>query len=353
MRSQCSKPGTADLNHWLAENKFTSLPAAAEPMVADYVRRGWLFAAIRLTRAETGSSTPHPVKLVFPSPEAVYPWKLTTLAGGQPFLELYVVGPSRAEVAELNIEFCQRLRIGGGRDNSKVYNAEQARVAIGHPEIVPLLWDGCVLTKLSGHLDARQQVDDLRVHWADFGAYQQHFFSTVGARAIAWMVFVSILGIICAFGLIVCMSPNRERFEWGFHFRRIVPRTLLAALLVATIVYAALPKLSASGVQVIHRGGLTSAVFPPQLEASIERILLQEPDLREQDERAIAGAILDRLPAMMPARWLSPQSHLANMLQGGEVQPESTLGNFTIEKHDGRIIVRVYDATGCPRRDEY
>ena len=331
--------GPTELNRWLAENGFTSLPPAAEPMVADYVRRGWVFAAIKLTRAEQGSSTPHPVKLVFSAQEAVYPWKLTTLAGGQSLLELFVVGPSRAKAGKLKTEFCQRLRtesgwrfkLGSGWSGPGIFDAEQVGVAIGHPEIVPLLWDGCVLTKLSGYLNARRQTDDLPVRWTGFEPYQQHFYTTAGARSIAWMLFVGVLGIICVPGLILCRTPNGERFYFG----RLLPRTMLAAVLIAGVTYLCLPKLRGSEFQV----GWTEHSFPFKVSASIGMILQPDENLRQKDEDAIAQEIVRRL-------------HLPNLLIGGEVCAEISPGNFTIEKRDGKVVVRVYDRTGLPSQVE-
>ena len=42
-----------DLNAWLGENGFAALPATADVVTADYIAKGWVFAAIRLTRDES------------------------------------------------------------------------------------------------------------------------------------------------------------------------------------------------------------------------------------------------------------------------------------------------------------
>jgi len=47
------------------------------------------------------------------------------------------------------------------------------------------------------------------------------------------------------------------------------------------------------------------------------------------------------LPETIPTR-------LANPLQGGGVHFESSPGNFTFEKRDGKVIIWLYDQTGCP-----
>ena len=104
------RPSRPDgLDGWLAENGFAALPEAAGPIIADYVSQGWVFAAIKLTRGEAGANVPHPVKLAFASKEAVYPMKLTAIAGGKPGFELFVIGDDRASCDTLQEEFCDRF----------------------------------------------------------------------------------------------------------------------------------------------------------------------------------------------------------------------------------------------------
>jgi hypothetical protein len=330
-----------DLNQWLTGNGFASLPAVAEPTVLDYVRRGWVFVAIKLTREDSGESTPHPIKLVFSAKEPVYPWKLTKLAGGQPRLELFVAGPSRAVAWKLKAEFCQRFSGGG------VFHADAAAVSIGHPQIVPLLWDGCVVTKLSGRVDARRQADDLSIHWTDFEPYQQHFFTTTGAASIAWILFISVLGVVCIPGMILCKTRNGQRFDGKFYFGRLLPRTLLVGLALAGIAFCFLPKLGSSEIQVFHFGGVKDAVRPYQLRARVGMIIYEQPDILRQDVDSIVDAILHS-PSMFSRR-----SGLMNALQGGLVHVESSPGNFTVEKVGGKIIVKVYDESGLPLTETY
>ena len=92
--------------------KTDSLPCRkrAGPIIADYISQGWVFAAIKLTRCESGTNVPHPIKLVFANREAVYPMKLTAIAGGKPRFELFVIGDDRASCDTLQEEFCDRFR---------------------------------------------------------------------------------------------------------------------------------------------------------------------------------------------------------------------------------------------------
>jgi MYXO-CTERM domain-containing protein len=71
--------GTADeVMQWLGENGYTQDPAA-EPILAEYLEEGYLFAAFKLTHgAETEEI--HPVVLEFDTSEACIPLRLTRIA---------------------------------------------------------------------------------------------------------------------------------------------------------------------------------------------------------------------------------------------------------------------------------
>jgi hypothetical protein len=352
----------AELNEWLSSNEFSPLPAEAASMTADYIRKGWVFTAIKFTRAESGASTPHPIKLVFPSHDAVYPWKLTTLAGGKPFIELFVVGAQRAETGGLETDFCDQLRLREHRgyyssegNGTQEYAAQAAAVRIAHPEVMSLLWEGCVLTKFSGYLDAQRVTDDLHIHWTGFSPYQQHFYTPVGAGYVALMAFVSVLGGICVISLLIFGKRVKEPDGRSFYFLKLVPSAMVAALSVAAITFFVLPKLRTTDVQVISRGRIMGMIFPSTLQKAIRLILDEEPTLKEKNEQMIADAILHRLSDIdvMSTYQLADKAHVLNALQGGNVEIESSPGNFTIEKRDGKITVRVYDGAGYPVTAEY
>ncbi|HVM62466.1 MAG TPA: DUF2330 domain-containing protein [Verrucomicrobiae bacterium] len=333
--------GNKDLNGWLTKNGFTPLPAAAEPVVADYVRRGWKFVAIKLTRAEPGLNTPHPIKLVFPSSEAVYPWQLTTLAGGKPLLELFVVGQTRAAVNGLTTDFCQRLS-NGAWHGTPVFEAGETGTEIGHTELTPLLWDGCVLTKLSGRIDSRQQIADLSVRWVDFTPYQQHLYTTTGAGYIAWIVFISTLSVPLIGRLFLYAGGRRGNLSETFF------RLLFASSFAAALTYVCLPKLPKADTQISRYGLRMHHLVSNLLHSYIEFAIEQTPaDLRQKDAPTIAKEILDHMPRP------KDQPHPLNSLMGGELEVESSPGNFTVEKRDGQIVVRVYDETGSPTEVEY
>ncbi len=208
-----------DLDAWLSQHGFAALPQNALPIIADYAKDKWVFVAIKLTREEGGKSAPHPIKLVFESKEAVYPLKLTSLPGGNTFFELFVVAANRVSSALLETEFCDKFdRSQKGRDEEHVYGFEHYYSGadtgqdVGHPEACSLMWPGCILTKLTGEIAGREMTDDLRFTSLEYAPYQQHFFSQAGARFVAAMVFIALLGLFC-FVMIIAFGKRLRETE--------------------------------------------------------------------------------------------------------------------------------------------
>jgi hypothetical protein len=78
----------AALDRWLRRNGY-ALPDGAEPILADYVDRGWRFVAVRLAPGDEGRLKPLDVSFAAESP--VYPMRLEQLASTPVDLTLYVL----------------------------------------------------------------------------------------------------------------------------------------------------------------------------------------------------------------------------------------------------------------------
>lgn len=86
------------LEHWLKANGFT-LSVGAKDVIADYVRRNWVFNAIRidtktkelLMTQEVNKGTLVPLLFTFKSVDIIYPLKISSLNNGQTDVLLYVL----------------------------------------------------------------------------------------------------------------------------------------------------------------------------------------------------------------------------------------------------------------------
>jgi hypothetical protein len=335
------RPSRSDgLDGWLAENGFAALPEAAGPIVADYISQGWVFAAIKLTRGESGANAPHPIKLVFASKKAVYPMKLTAIAGGKPGFELFILGDDRAACDMLEEEFCDRF--------SKTINDEWDKLEpqslfvgagsgckIGHSVICSLMWDNSVLTKFVGNVDSASMTRDIHFAWRPFKSHQQHYFTQEGARDLAVMLFVIVVGVWNVFSMYDYVKRPIRPKRPIHSFAKRLALAIFCAAVVAGVCFALLPKLGNSDIQVSRRSGYAESRFRRDFSGP----LLKNPDTLKRTELGIATFLVQELRnRVVPVT--------ANLITGGELKVEDSPGNFTIEKQANQVIVRSYDRFG-------
>lgn len=340
-----------ELNAWLAENGFARLPSDADPTVADYISRQWVFAAIKLTRSESGANAPHPIRIDLAAKEAVYPLKLTAIAGGNPRIEVFAIANDRLSCDRLREDFCDKFRKNTnaepptyepGKQHFEwrtTFDAVNAGWYIAHPAISDLMWDGCVLTKLTGTLGSADMGEDLQFAPEAFRSYQPHFFTANGAQQTAVIPFV----LAAALWAILSMVRYQARIvqphglEWYF-WARLLPGIGLSAL-GAAILFASLPKIETSGVHLTRR---PLSLLAQRVSWQIASQLEESPQILEQSEAEIAASLLKEM-----ARF-SDGSAAGNDLTGADLRVEDSPGNFTVEKQPERVLVRVYDRHGGP-----
>jgi hypothetical protein len=353
------RPSRSDgLNVWLAENGFSPLPTAADKTIADYISKGWVFAAIKLTRAESGMNAPHPIKMVFAAQEAVYPMKLTAVAGGSPEFELFLIGDGSASCDMLEREFSdifsKREHDASDVGEGVTYEAQTSfvgtttRMEIGHAGITSLIWDSCVLTKFAGTINSNNMTRDLQFAWSPFEACQQHFFTTSGARSLALLFFVLLTGGWCFVSMIVCRKRIVQSRGFRWYLGRVLAPAIVLFALGAGIVFVSVPKLSASEVWLSRSHYSWGDFFPSDLQRSIEMLLKDHPDIVQGTDQEIGAWLLKtldetRVDKAKPRRTIT----------GTELKAEDSPGNFTVEKRDDKIVIRVYDRVGMVRRAEY
>ncbi len=93
------------LRRWLNRGGYAT-PAAAEPVLRDYVARGWAFVAIRLAdrvRGDTGTLSP--LRVSFAARSLVYPLRLSAVSQRPVDVQLYVAGEHRVVATGFNTYF--------------------------------------------------------------------------------------------------------------------------------------------------------------------------------------------------------------------------------------------------------
>lgn len=350
-----SAKNMGDLNTWLSGNGFNSLPDSANAVVSKYIKQNWVFAAIKLTREQAGANTPHPISMTFKSSEAIYPLQLTALPGGTPMFELFVLGDQRANSDLLKTEYCDKFNPGDPSrlDRWKPYeekgyryfSASNSDTAIGFPEICGLMWNGCVLTKLSGAISPANMADDLRIGWVGYQPYQQHFFTTQGARTASYLLFTSLFGGFIFVSLILNRKPIKMPGGfWRWLGKRALPGAMICGA-AASVLYIAAPKIPDNEIKthIAYYPG----PFAGELANDIKHFLKTNPGTLQKPAPEIAEAILAGLKSgSLPYIYWNP-------ILDGEQLIDSTPGNFTVEKDGEKVVVNVFDGIGHPSRIEY
>jgi hypothetical protein len=342
---------TSDLNAWLDKNGFASLPPAANDAVDDYIKAGWVFATIKLVRGETGTNTPHPIRMNFQSAEPVYPLRLTSLAGGHPEFELFIIGNQRATCNLLRTEYCDQFyRKDGNRwpqtyETKEVLAGKTNRNEIGHPAVCRLMWEGCVITKFSGTIEPERMVTDLKFTWIPFKAYRDIFYTRQGATESAIAIFIWITGG----WLLVSMLIFRRQIAqpgnlWWYCNRVLLPVGLLAAVF-ASLFYASRSKLPDSEVRVMH--GYLPSYDANAFKREIEMRIGDKPAILQKTEKEIAAYLQEHLGQYTRGVGsASLPSERRSRITGERFVAEDSPGNFTVEKTSSNAVIRAYDATG-------
>jgi len=331
-----------DLNDWLTKNDFSVLPDSADAVVDDYVARSWVFAAVKLWRDEAGANTPHPIKMDFPAAKAVYPVRLTALAGGATRFELHVIASQRAACDRLATEYCDsfaKLSYDfSSYEPHQLYVAGTTNRSIAHPALTPLLWNKCVLTKLAGTLRAAEMTQDLSFTWQAFVPYQEHFITESGAQRRTQIIIFGAIAVWLACFMIASRIRMATRGSILAHFG---PLVLLAVVLIVVgwrMASAVAPQLADREVNLVRW------VRPPVFNQLwlYEQRLKDNPSVLERSEDEIAKWLCKEEGGFQ--RRASPP--FQNRLTGADVAVEDSPGNFMVEKRDGMVRLHVYDDIG-------
>jgi hypothetical protein len=319
------------LDAWLVSDGLAGLQPEARAIVDGYIRDRWCFSVAALKRKAGGSSVPHPLQMTFRTPEPVYPMRLTALARSTPAFELFVVSEERAGHPYLETEFCDRYVPSGSGDEAHARGVTHTQ-NLGHPALKSLLWNGCVLTKLSGHLTPEQMGEDLRFDRMPFAPARRTLFTQGAVRGLS----VAVIFVGMTLGLLGC------QLWWG-NSRRILLWTTGLSLALALGVCAFWPS-----TQVMLSNRWISQMYPWEME-QVMKELMTAGDLRtDMDGAALESAVLKA--------WKDPQHPRRreglNPFTGEPARMEDSPGNFRIWVEDGKLVGAVYDGIGRERKVE-
>ncbi len=334
------------LVNWLHEGGF-SLSTNAGPVVASYVKDGWVFVATKIRRddAKLDTSTPHPLSFTFKTDKPVYPMRLTGVDNDRLNVELYVFGPARADALHFKAERCTRPNYPEPPPND-YWSWNWLRWSPETPNIVhPLLrkWviGSPVATKLIATLSHSEMRQDVWLDWISFSEKKNHLFSQAGALTIAlnWAAGVFAAGLMCIG--IVRFARKKSNYLRGFR------NVTVGSVSLAGLVYLCLPKIEVR----------LEKVSPGIQEASLfqfyEYLMDTNPVTRAEISVQAKHLLNNPTNDVEWGHFAGRLQNLDNYLLGGRIREEDSPGNFSLRESGDQLEFITYDAQGAEHIEKW
>jgi hypothetical protein len=358
------------LNAWLTKEGLKPLTAEARAVANGYIEDGWCFAVARLVREAGGLATPHPLSVTFAVEKAVYPMRMTAIAGGSTHVELYVVAEGMASAKGFRTICADRLAartmqsegdwqllarqtegitLSSGAilrsrleaetyarlfpDGVRVFVGEEAGVAVGHPALMDLMWDGCVVTRLDGDLTPRDMRTDVLLDLQPVRPCRERVFSPRGR----WHAAGSVLvwgGVAFLIGVIVTCKGGRRPNRRG--------RWVLGALLAVTLCGSVLAAFSHRAVDVGPSDTGWGFMATQHTLGRVAEAMLADGRLRNGMTPYELAALPERI---VEEGYLVPEANV-NAFTGGPLRYERSPGNLFVHVLDGEEWLCTYDRHG-------
>lgn len=310
-----SSRDSAALENWLLENGY-SVPTNAGPVIAGYVKDGWVFVATKVGRNDPklDSSTPQPLSFTFATDRPVYPMQLTGLASKLLNVDLYVMGDTGYTARHFAVDSCAH------RD-------------LFHPLLVRWCGDSAVVTKLTAKLSPEDMRQDV---WLDPSpsiiGYEKRLYSRNGAQIIALNCGVGflVISLLVLYAFIRIDKVRPPKLRW------IVSHIILFSLGLTAIIYTGLPKIEVKLVKV--RGG------NHHVERNKAFVLCMAPTTCHTvaEYRTAFQSIISNptnLPNLGGENW-------DNRFVGGQFREEDSPGNYILRERNGSMQLILIDGLG-------
>jgi hypothetical protein len=322
------------LQNWLRERGFV-VSAETDPVIASYVKEGWVFVAAKIRRdlAELQTSTPHPLSFTFKTPRPVYPMRLTGINNGPLRVELYVFGPGRASAPHFKVERCTHPDYPLPSEMWSRNPAEALKIV--HPLLRQWVGGSPVATKLTATLTPADMRQDVWLDWGFFCEKKSRLYSPQGARTYAfnWGAAVFAAGLLFAWLASVGSEPNRRRL-----LTCSAGATVLG-LVLASGLHLVLPKTE---VRLVRMPGVRTHLNLYYVSSELEA----ETNLTPTTARAVLADVSKSLSVRYKGSD-SRDDYMANLLLGGRVREEDSPGNYTFRETASGLEFVTYDAQGA------
>ena len=337
------------LQSWLKTQRLAAIPAAGVPVVDDYAKQGWVFLVAKLTRQGDGAAAAHPLAVKFATKQAVFPMRLTALAGTTTQVDLFVAAAGQAASPGFTRNSVDRYQAvaegpGGGAVVAAHYRGEKTGLVIGSPEAAKWLWPNCVVTHLSANLQPADMDKDVRLSMDSMArAHHQTVYSEQGRRQSVLVDLAMGGGLIAIATAITCKYRRRPSKK--------------GMVAVGIVVVAA---MGWSGYDWLRYPVVPLVMDPDNpgwvLGSSRRELLGRSEDIKDALAKALAepttrhAQIRDSIAEAIAgkyARWWA-----VNPLSGKLMTEERTPGNYAVREFAGKPMLCLYDLEGRELRIE-
>lgn len=314
------------LHKWLDQHGY-ALPTNAQPHLAEYLQRGWVFMAARLRpQQETNvEKLVHPLIFTFKAEKPVYPMRLTTAGNGPLEVELFVLGPQMATAPGWRIE--RAVVAEYPSDSSFVpHRVSVSPFQIRHPLLRQCASGQPVATKLV--FAGASQVEDSFLDWVPLKEQILTLYSYQGAaiRSLNWAVLPLIPLVLIAWW------RQRRQAPWSRAFAKWV----LGCVAVTVVIFSA-AYFSVSTVPVTLHKRQRPLLRAVLLQGVGEQLRSDMKDLHAKGRPADLESAREALTqSIAPERWRKLQAP----------REEDSPGNYTLRQTTNGVEFRWYDAEG-------
>ncbi len=309
---------------WLRENEFM-ISTNAEPVIADYIKQGWVFVASKLARENGAVATNsiHPLSFTFRTQQPVYPMRLTGVDAVPLQVELYVFGPARAGADHFSVATCVSASFPQESGwKSKLSDS----ISVMHPLLREWTLNSPVVTKLSARLSPDQMREDVVLRWSGFKPHRDSIYSRQAALTIAanWATGF-LLG-----AYVLVLAGFTMTGGWSVPFPKIAFGLAGVALAGMGVVYATLPKVSVTMVR-------SHPAFVRHYLKELAAFTILEwqdspPKSIEEARRAVV---------------FQGSMKTNNLLLGGGIREEDSPGNYVIRQTTNGFEFLWFDGNGA------
>gem|GEM_PF-4401232 len=241
-----------ELIEWLRSGGY-GVPDGVEGVIQDYLDKGWVFAAAKLTVDAAGSDEhrAHPLQFRFHTDAPVYPMALTAVGNEDIELELFIFADGSASCTGLrqacSLETRPDIR-EPGNTNARFMQRERP-ITIAHPGLIEIADELGGLTRVVGTLSPSQQREDIVIEITPFVEHDPGFYEpgTGISRGIGvGLIVAGALGLVLA---LTSVDARQARDVLARQQGRAIAIMAVAGLGVAAGVVLATP---------VYRGEITS-----------------------------------------------------------------------------------------------